>query len=258
MVTDKYLVFEKSKGVWRHGVGFLATTDRPRPNLLRSSTGVVVKSSSYHPVASGFLLIAVSGFLLGQAPASGQANRGTSAAAVSTTPTQPQAASGSKPNDDSFVIGNDDLLAINVWKEPDLSQKIQVRSDGKISLPLLGEVQATGLTPLQLEQDLTAKFRNYITKPQVTVIVEQINSKKFNILGQVGKPGSYSLALAPTIVDAIAIAGGPRDFAKEKSIYILREKPGGGQTRIVFNYKDFLKGKNENIRLEPRDTVVVP
>jgi polysaccharide export outer membrane protein len=217
-----------------------------------------VKSSSYHPVGSGFLLIALSGFLLGQTPVASQTSRGTSAAAVSSAPAQPPAASGDKPNDDSFVIGNDDLLAINVWKEPDLSQKIQVRSDGKISLPLLGEVQATGLTPLQLQQDLTVRLRNYITKPQVTVMVEQINSKKVNILGQVGKPGSYSLALAPTIVDAIAASGGPRDFAKEKSIYILREKTGGGQTRIVFNYKDFLKGKNQNIKLEPGDTVVVP
>ena len=217
-----------------------------------------MKRSSYHPVGSGFLLIALSGVLWGQIPADSQANRETSAATVPNSPTQPPAASSGKPNDDTFVIGNDDVLAINVWKEPDFSQKIQVRSDGKISLPLLGEVQATGLTPLQLEQDLTAKLRNYITKPEVTVMVEQINSKKFNILGQVAKPGSYSLALAPTIVDAIAIAGGPRDFAKQKSIYILRENPGGGQTRIVFNYKDFLKGKNQNVKLEPRDTVVVP
>ena len=217
-----------------------------------------MKNSSYHTVGSGFLLIAFSGLLLGQAPAAGQANRGSSAAAVSISPTQPPAASSSKPNDDSFVIGNDDVLAINVWKEPDLSQRIQVRSDGKISLPLLGELRAAGLTPLQLEQDLTSKLRNYITKPEVTVMVEQINSKKFNILGQITKPGSYSLSVAPTIVDAIAIAGGPRDFAKQKSIYILRENPGGGQTRIVFNYKDFLKGKNQNVKLEPRDTIVVP
>jgi polysaccharide export outer membrane protein len=216
-----------------------------------------VKSSLYHPVGSGFLLIAFSGILLGQMPAPSQASRGTSTAAVTILPAPP-APSSSKADDGGFVIGNDDVLSINVWKEPDFSQKIQVRSDGKISLPLLGEVQATGLTPLQLEQDLTAKLRNYITKPEVTVMVEQINSKKFNILGQVVKPGSYSLAIAPTIVDAIAIAGGPRDFAKQKSIYILRETPGRGQTRIVFNYKDFLKGKNQNVKLEPHDTVVVP
>jgi polysaccharide export outer membrane protein len=218
-----------------------------------------VKTSSYHPVGSGFLLVALSGVLMAQMPAPSQAARGTSAAAVTISPAQPPAPSGSKPSDDSFVIGNDDVLTINVWKEPDFSSRsIQVRSDGKISLPLVGEVTAAGLTPLQLEQNLAVKLRNYITKPEVTVMVEQINSKKFNILGQVVKPGSYSLALAPTVVDAIAIAGGPRDFAKQKSIYILRENPDGTQTRIVFNYKDFLKGKNQNVKLEPRDTVVVP
>jgi polysaccharide export outer membrane protein len=215
-----------------------------------------VKRSQYHSARAGFFLIAFSGVLLGQMPTPGQAARATSAA-VTTLPAPPATLS-SKANDNSFVIGNDDVLAINVWKEPDFSQKIQVRSDGKISLPLLGEVQATGLTPLQLEQELTAKLRDFITKPEVTVMVEQINSKKFNILGQVAKPGSYSLALAPTIVDAIAIAGGPRDFAKQKSIYILRENPGGSQIRIFFNYKDFLKGKNQNIKLEPHDTIVVP
>jgi polysaccharide biosynthesis/export protein len=202
-------------------------------------------------------LIVLSGSLLGQTPVTSQANRGLPAATVAASPAQPLAPSGNKPSDDSFVIGNDDVLAINVWKEPDFSRSIQVRSDGKISVPLLGEVQAAGLTPLQLEHDLATKLRDYITKPEVTVMVEQINSKKFNILGQVGKPGSYSLTLAPTIVDAIALAGGPKDFAKQKSIYILRQSPGG-QTRVVFNYKDFLKGKTQNVKLEPHDTVVVP
>jgi polysaccharide export outer membrane protein len=228
-------------------------------NSSPTSTGVVVKSSSYHSVGSGLLLIVISGVVVGQLRPPSQAAGGTSAATVANSPAQPPTTPDSKPSDDSFVIGNDDVLAINVWKEPDFSSaSTQVRSDGKISLPLVGEVLAAGLTPLQLEEDLAAKLRNYITKPQVTVIVEQINSKKFNILGQVVKPGSYSLALAPTIVDAIAIAGGPRDFAKQKSIYILRENLGSTQTRIMFNYKDFLKGKNQNVKLEPRDTVVVP
>jgi polysaccharide export outer membrane protein len=225
---------------------------------LRSSTGVVLKSKAHHSIGFGFFLIAVSGSLLGQVPASGQANRGLPAATVATSPAQPPTPSANKLGDDTFVIGNDDVLGINVWKEPDFSRSIQVRSDGKISLPLLGEVQAAGRTPLQLEQDIATKLRDYITKPEVTVMVEQINSKKFNILGQVTKPGSYSLALAPTVVDAIAVAGGPRDFAKQKSIYILRQNPGGGQTRIAFNYKDFLKGTIQNVKLEPHDTVVVP
>lgn len=211
-----------------------------------------------HAKRLGTLLIVLSGSLLGQVPASGQVNRGLSVASVAISPAQPPAPSGNKADNSSFVIGNDDVLAINVWKEPDLSRSIQVRSDGKISLPLLGEVQAAGRTPSQLEYVIATKLLNYITKPEVTVMVEQINSEKFNILGQVAKPGPYTLAIAPTVVDAIAIAGGPRDFAKQKSIYILRQNPGGGQARIAFNYKDFLKGKIQNVKLEPHDTVVVP
>jgi polysaccharide biosynthesis/export protein len=261
MVTGKFLVFEMGERGTEVSRRISGNSRQNAPDLAvippQSSKGVVVKSTSYPAVGSGLLLAALSGVLVGQIPAPTQSIRGTSAAAetISSVPPTP---AGSRAKDDSFVIGNDDVLSINVWKEPDFSQKIQVRSDGRISLPLVGEIQATGLTPFQLEQDLTEKLRNYITKPKVTVMVEQINSKKFNILGQVTKPGSYSLAFAPTIVDAIAISGGLRDFAKQKSIYILRENPGGPQIRIAFNYKDFLKGKNQNIKLEPLDIVVVP
>lgn len=180
-----------------------------------------------------------------------------SAAAASVRPDSPQAG---KAHDDHFVIGNDDILAINVWKEPEISRQFPVRSDGKISLPLAGEIQATGRTPLQLEQEVTEKLRNYIADPQVTVIVQQINSEKFNILGQVGRPGSYPLTASTTILDAIAQAGGFRDFAKEKGIYILRKTAQGGDTRIPFNYKEVIKGKRseQNIKLQPNDTVVVP
>ena len=173
---------------------------------------------------------------------------------------QPASSLSSKPHDDSFIIGNDDILAINVWKEPDISRSIPVRSDGKISLPLVGEVQAAGRTPLKLEQEIAGKLRNYISEPEVTVMVQQINSEKFNILGQVARPGAYPLTNSATVLDAIAIAGGFRDFAKQKSIYILRQNSGGGETRIPFNYKDVVKGKNpeQNIKLEPRDTIVVP
>jgi polysaccharide export outer membrane protein len=121
-------------------------------------------------------------------------------------------------------------------------------------------VQAAGQTPVQLEEEIAGKLQKYITDPQVTVIVQEINSEKFNILGQVAKPGAYSLTRETTVLDAIASAGGFRDFAKQKAIYILRQELGGGESRIPFNYKDVIKGKNagQNIRLEPRDTVVVP
>lgn len=168
--------------------------------------------------------------------------------------------SATKAHDDTFVIGNDDVLAINVWKEPDVSRSIPVRSDGKISLPLVGEVQAAGRTPLKLEQEIANKLQSFISQPEVTVIVQQINSQKFNVLGMVAHPGTYVLANSPTVLDAIALAGGFRDFAKQKSIYVLRQNPDGTQTRIPFNYKDVVKGVNpaQNIKLQPRDTVVVP
>lgn len=169
-------------------------------------------------------------------------------------------APGGKAHDNSYIIGVDDLLAINVWKEPEVSKTVPVRSDGKISLPLAGEVQASGQTPVQLEQELTAKLKNYISEPEVTVIVEKINSEKFNILGMVAKPGSFSLTSASTVLDAIALSGGFRDFAKQKSIYVLRKNPDGTESRLPFNYKKIIKGKNmaQNIKLQSGDTIVVP
>lgn len=165
-----------------------------------------------------------------------------------------------KPHDDTFVIGNDDVLAISVWKEPDVSRSVPVRSDGKISLPLVGEVQAAGQTPAKLEVEIASKLSSYITDPEVTVIVQQINSQKFNVLGQVLHPGSFVIVNSLTVLDAIALAGGFRDFAKQKSIYVLRQGPNGRPIRLPFNYKDVIKGVNpaQNVKLQPRDTVVVP
>ena len=184
----------------------------------------------------------------------------TAGSPAATQPAQNVEPSAAKAHDNSFVIGNDDVLAINVWKEPDVSRSIPVRSDGKISLPLVGEVQATGRTPLKLEEEIAARLKNYIAEPEVTVIVQQINSQKFNILGMVNKPGSYVINNSATVLDAIALAGGFRDFAKQKSIYILRQDADGSQTRLPFNYKEVVKGKNsgQNIKLQPRDTIVVP
>lgn len=205
-------------------------------------------------------VVAFCGSLWGQVAASHQTDSEPSTAATAVSATQPEQSSRNTHTGDSYIIGDDDVLSINVWKEPDLSKQIPVRSDGKISMPLAGEVQAAGRTPSQLEQEITTRLRSYITDPQVTVIVLQINSQKFNILGQVTKPGSYPLIAGTTIIDAIAIAGGFKDFAKKKSLYILRQNPGGGESRIAFNYEDFVKGKNrtQDIKLRPHDTVVVP
>ena len=210
-----------------------------------------------HSIGFGLFLVIFSGSLLAQAqaPDTGSANGGQPA--PSNAASQAQGAAG---HDSSYVIGNGDLLAISVWKEAELTRSIPVRSDGKISMPLVGEIQAAGLTPLDLERTISEKLKSFVTTPEVTVVVEQINSKKFNIMGQIGRPGSYSLSVASTIMDAIAAAGGFRDFAKKGSVYILRQSPDGTQTRINFNYKDFIKGKHpeQNIKLEPRDTIIVP
>jgi polysaccharide export outer membrane protein len=200
------------------------------------------------------------GNLRGQAAGSNPPEGTASAAQAPAPPVQQEASPKGAPTDDSYIIGNDDVLAISVWKETDLTKQVPVRSDGKISLPLIGEVQAAGRTPLQLQQEITSRLKSFITEPQVTVIVQQINSQKFNILGEVTKPGSYSLTNGETIVDAIAAAGGFKDFAKKKSIYVLRQTGDGEQTRIGFNYQDFIKGKDttKNVALKPRDTIVVP
>lgn len=177
-------------------------------------------------------------------PASTQQGSGQSAAAA----------------DNSYIIGDDDVLAINVWNQPDLKQPIPVRPDGKISLPLVGEVEAAGRTPAQLQEDIATKLQSYIHHPDVTVIVQQINSKKFNILGRVTRPGAYPLSTTTTVLDAIAQAGGFQDFAKQKDVYVLRKTPNGSESRLPFNYKEVIKGKNleQNIKLEPNDTIVVP
>lgn len=163
-------------------------------------------------------------------------------------------------SDDVYVIGENDVLAVNVWKEPDISRSVPVRSDGKISLPLVGELQASGQTPRQLEQEITKRLESYISEPEVTVIVTDSKSQRINILGMVVKPGAYLLTSSTTVLDAIAMAGGFRDFAKQKSVYILRRAPNGSEQKIPFNYKDVIKGKNteQNVRLQPGDTVVVP
>jgi polysaccharide export outer membrane protein len=206
-------------------------------------------------------LIAASACLFVSSGLWAQAGSGSAASSKSAQVSQTvDASTAPKPHDDSFVIGNDDVLAINVWKEPDVSRSIPVRSDGKISLPLVGEVQAAGLTPLKLEKDIATKLKNYISEPEVTVIVQQVNSQKFNILGQVARPGTFVIANSLTVLDAIALAGGFRDFAKQKAIYVLRQNADGTQTRIPFNYKEVVKGQNpaQNIKLQPRDTIVVP
>lgn len=162
--------------------------------------------------------------------------------------------------DEKFVIGADDVLGISVWKEAEVSRTVTVRSDGKISLPLVGELQADGKTPKHLEEEIRSKLTAFISDPEVTLIVQEVRSHRFNVLGQVQHPGSYVLASSTTVLDAIALAGGFRDFAKQKSIYIVRSNPDGTQVRLPFNYREVVKGdkQKQNVKLENHDTVVVP
>jgi polysaccharide export outer membrane protein len=160
----------------------------------------------------------------------------------------------------AYIIGENDLLDVNVWKEKEVSRTISVRPDGKITLPLVGEIQASGMTPLQLQDNIGQRLKAYLSNPEVTVMVSDPRSHHFNIVGQVLKPGTYTLSQSTTVLDAISSAGGFRDFAKETKIYVLRTSPGGGQVRLPFNYKEIIKGKNpaSNIALNSGDTIVVP
>jgi polysaccharide export outer membrane protein len=161
---------------------------------------------------------------------------------------------------DTYVIGVADALTINVWKEPELSKSVPVRPDGMITLPLVGEIKAAGLTPLQLQEQITSALDKVMSDPQVVVMVEAVNSLSYNMMGQVLKPGYYPLARPISVLDAIALSGGFRDFAKQGKIYILRPLPNGAHKKLFFNYKQVIKGRNmaQNIMVQPGDTIVVP
>jgi len=157
-----------------------------------------------------------------------------------------------------YVIGPDDVLHISVWKETDLTSTLPVRPDGKISMPLLDDVQASGLTPMQLANSLTEKLKKYISDPRVTVVVTQMNSQKVYILGEVTHTGAMALTPNMTVLQAIASAG-LTQFANTKGIYVLRTE-NGQQQKLPFNYKQVIKGESmdQNVLLKPGDTIVVP
>lgn len=185
------------------------------------------------------------------------------------TPTpEPASQTPATPNTDAvasmaidpstYQIGPEDVLQISVWKEQNLSGTFTVRPDGMISLNLLHDVKAAGLTPLQLTSILTEQYKKYIQDPVVTVGVQAVNSKHVFIVGEVGHVGAIPLTPGMTVVQAIAVAGGPTPYARTKRIYILRG-PQGKQEKIPFNYKSALRGDNpRDVTLEPNDTVVVP
>ena len=181
----------------------------------------------------------------------------TTAAKPQASNPPPAAANAGAPAD--YVIGPDDVLTIIVWREKDMSGEVAVRPDGKISLPLINDVQAAGLTPEQLRVQLTELVGKVIEEPTVTVVVKDINSRKVFITGQVTKPGPYPLIGPTTVLQLIAVAGGLTEFADTENITVLRND-NGKPLSFRFNYKDVSKRKNleQNLELRPGDTVVVP
>jgi polysaccharide export outer membrane protein len=159
----------------------------------------------------------------------------------------------------AYIIGEQDVLMITVWKEKEISGGVVVRPDGKITVPLAGEVKVVGMTPVQLQTVLAEKLKPFVTVPQVTVAVTEIRSRKVYLIGHAAREGLFPINSSTTVLQIIAQAGGLKDFAKRKKIYILRQQ-GNEQTRFSFNYNDVIRGKNmqQNILLAPGDTIVVP
>jgi len=161
--------------------------------------------------------------------------------------------------DPNYSIASEDVLTIDVWKEPEISRTVPVRRDGKISLPLLNDVQAAGLTPTQLGSEIVEKLRATIVHPQVTVIVAQMSSQRIYVLGQVTRGGAYPLVPDMTVMQALSIAGGFTPYANVKKIQVMR-KENGGDKIFPMNYKQVISGRKteQNIHLKPGDTIVVP
>jgi len=159
-----------------------------------------------------------------------------------------------------YVIGAEDVLSIVFWKDKDMTSDVTVRPDGQITVPLLNDIRAAGLTPQQLRETLTAAAAKYVAEPNVSVVVKAINSRKVHIIGMVSKPGPYPLTGPTTVLQILATAGGVHEFAKSKDIKILRTDEKGVQVALKFNYKDVMNGKNlkQNIELKPGDTIIVP
>ena len=189
------------------------------------------------------------------APAAQAAGSGTAAPAAVGAPPVPAGA----VIPPGYLIGPDDILTIVFWRDKDLSGDVKVRPDGMISLPLLNDVQAAGLTPEQLRAALIESAGKLMEEPSVAVVVKEINSRKVFVTGQVNKPGPYPLLAPTTVLQLIATAGGLLEYADSKNVRIMRTE-NGKPVSYKFNYKDVIKGKNlkQNIELKPGDTLIVP
>ena len=164
---------------------------------------------------------------------------------------------GEAVDPNKYSIGAEDVLYIQVWREPDFTRMVAVRPDGKITMPLIGELQASGLTPMQLTKELTEKLGQYVNRPDVTITVQEVRSKKYYIDGGVNRPGEYALVTPTRVFEALSRAGGFTEFANPKKIRIIRNE---GKQTIKFNWKDVSQGKHleQNIYLENGDHIYVP
>ena len=171
----------------------------------------------------------------------------------------PQASGGvSVPAD--YRVGPGDILEISVWKEPDASSpSVLVRPDGKISMPLINDLYVSGKTPMEIQSIVMEKLAPYVNSPNVTVIIRSILSKKVYVLGEVARTGVFDIAQPKTVLQVLTEAGGLQQFAKQSSIYVLRNE-GGKQKKLPFNYKEVVSGQKmeQNVELQPGDTIVVP
>jgi polysaccharide export outer membrane protein len=205
----------------------------------------------------GIVLLVAGATVAGTVPAAGQATRSASAPRTPATSATTTAAAAAVPAD--YVIGAEDVLGVLFWREQEMSGDVAVRPDGMITLPLLGDIKAAGLRPDALRDAIQTAAGKYLTDPNVTVVVRQLNSQKVFITGQVATPGAHPLTGPRTVMQLIALAGGLTEYADSEHITIMRNE--SGRTRsFKFNYKDVAKGKKleQNIALRPGDTVVVP
>jgi polysaccharide biosynthesis/export protein len=238
--TVRRAVYTLNKlGTLRAGPSKISLEGLENTMMQRSFVGLIITAS---------LISGLGASVARSAPQSNDTARSSQASSANTVATDPD-----------YKIGPQDMLRIDVWKEPDISRVVPVRPDGKITLPLVNDVQASGLTPTQLAAKIAEGLKKYITSPQVTVGVTEINSRRIFVSGEVARPGAFPLLPNMTVLQALSSAGGFTQFAREKKIYILRME-NGRQVKHPFNYKDAISGKNveQNILLEGGDIIVVP
>jgi polysaccharide export outer membrane protein len=231
----------------------------------RTIEGQPSKEQSVKTQRSYMMLFAIAGVMALSAPALPQgqnppeATQMTQTASARPPADRPEGVNPAAKVGKDYLIGADDVLDVSVWKEQELTRTLQVRPDGKISMPLLGDVQAAGLTPGQLAQTVSERLKKYLTAPQVTVILTQINSQRVYVIGEVTRPGAYAVLPGMTILQAISSAGGLTQFANGKKIFLMRDE-NHIQAKHPFSYKEVLDGRKaeENLTVKAGDTIVVP